>query len=418
MSIGHLATFSTPGIQVFDDADTGFANEQAHARITRLCDEEGIPVVFPAGTGTTAAMGPQRPMAFLHLLGEAADADMGVLFESRSVSRLAYRRRRAFQNQPVAMALDYALDGDVAPPLEPVDDDQSARNDITVGRTNGSSVHIRQTTGRLSVLPPPNGIGPVPGGGTYTVASDDQLPDMAGWIMHLGTWDQARYPSVSIDLAAGPHLIDAALQTDIGDRLTIANPPPECGGIGDTLNLIAQGYTETLGAYDWDITYNCTPAGPWSVNVIGDPVLGRIDSGTSTLNTALTSVATSVPVAVAAGGTLWSTNPADAPFTVRVSGEDIRVDAVGSILNGNPYLDTDLSGWAASTATIAPSTAQLYKGAARSMLIAPNGSAASGGANSALTAAGTVTAGASYIACMWAYSPGGWADLRAAVDWY
>jgi hypothetical protein len=209
-----------------------------------------------------------------------------------------------------------------------VDDDQAARNDITVSRTNGGSVHLRQLTGRLSVLPPPNGIGPVPGGGTYNVASDDQLQGLAGWARHLGTWDESRYPAISLDLAAGPALINAAVAADVGDRLTIANPPPECGGVGDLLDQIGQGYTEALGSYDWDLTWNGTPGGPWLVNVIADPVLGRIDSGASSLNAGITAAATTAQIAVAAGSALWTTDPTKWPFDVRVSGEVWRVTAV------------------------------------------------------------------------------------------
>jgi hypothetical protein len=330
MRIGHLGVFATQETTIYNAADTGFDGEQAHVRIDRLCKELGMPVVFPAGTGPTAAMGPQRPAPILDLLGECADADMGVLYESRDVGRLAYRRRTSFNNQPARLALEYAVDGHVAPPLEPVDDDQAARNDITVNRTNGSSAHLVQPTGPLSILLPPNGIGPVPGGGTYNVQSDGQLPDMAGWLLHLGTVDDARYPSVHVDLAAGPSLIEAAKAVQVGDRITIAHPPPECGGAGDTLDLLAQGYTETLGEYDWDITYNCTPAGPWAVAILDDPVLGRADTDGSQLAAGITATATSFQVQVTAGP-LWVTtalNPAEFPLDIRVGGEVMTVGAI------------------------------------------------------------------------------------------
>jgi hypothetical protein len=330
LRLGHVAVFSDSAATAFDQADTGFDGEQAHARINRLCAELGMPVTFPAGTGPTAAMGPQRPAPILDLLGECADADMGVLHESRDVGRLAYRRRRSFYDQAVRLALDYAVAGHVAPPLEPVDDDQAARNDITVGRVNGSSVHLAQDTGPLSILLPPNGIGPVPGGGTYNVSSDSQLPDMAGWLRHLGTYDGARYPSVHVDLAAGPSLIEAAKAVQVGDRITIAHPPPECGGVGDTLDLLAQGYTETLGEFDWDITYNCTPGSPWQIAILDDLVLGRADTDGSQLAAGITATATSFQVQVTAGP-LWVTtavNPTQFPLDIRMGGEVMRVGAI------------------------------------------------------------------------------------------
>jgi hypothetical protein len=334
MRLGHLAVFSALDPAVFNDADTGFDGEQAHTRINRVCGEEGVPVVFPAGTGATAAMGPQRPAALLDLLGDAADADMGILYESRSVSRLAFRRRASLYNQDPRLALDYAADGHVAPPLEPVDDDQQARNDITAARVNGSFARAVQSAGPLSVQLPPNGIGPITGGGTFNVASDDQLPDIAGWLLHLGTTDNARYPSVHVDLAAagraGAALGDAAAAVDVGDRITIAHPPPEAGGTGDTLDLIVQGYTETLGLYDWDLVFTCTPGAPWNVAVLDDPVLGRADTDGSQLAAGVTTTATTLQVQVT-DGPLWITtasNPTEFPFDIRCGGEVMTVTAI------------------------------------------------------------------------------------------
>jgi hypothetical protein len=105
----------------------------------------------------------------------------------------------------------------------------------------------------------------------------------------------------------------------VGDRITIANPPPECGGIGDTLDQLAQGYTETLGEYDWDITFNCTPGGPWQVAVLGDSDRGRPDTAGSELAVGITDTAASISLKTTAGP-LWVTTaarPADFLSTSR-----------------------------------------------------------------------------------------------------
>ena len=327
LRLGHLGVFTTTGTTIYNAADIAFAGEQAHARVERLCREQAMPVAFPAGTGATALMGPQRPAPLLDLLNECADADMGVLHEAREVGCLVYRRRTSMLNQPVRLELDYVQDGHIAPPLEPVDDDQAARNDITVSRVNGSSSRVTQKDGPLSVQLPPDGIGPVQGGGTYNVASDDQLPDMAGWQLHLGTQDGSRYPSVHIDLSAAPGLIEAATAVDVGDRITIAHPPPECGGTGDTLDLLAEGYTETLGLYDWDLVFNCAPGTPWQIGVLDD---GRADTDGSELAADVAADDTTLSVAVTAGP-LWVTTallPDELPLDVRVGGEVMTVTAV------------------------------------------------------------------------------------------
>jgi hypothetical protein len=84
-------------------------------------------------------------------------------------------------------------------------------------------------------------------------------------------------------------------------------------------------------------------------------------------------------------------------------------------------MDTDAAGWAAmgTTATVAWLPMPRPDGASGVLQITPNGTSASGGAISTTrTAVGSITPGASYVVCMWAYSPGGHSDLRPAVDWY
>lgn len=407
---GHFSVFDVYDTSIFNDADRGFAGEMAHTRIARLCAEQGVPVAFPGGTGPTAAMGPQRPMAFLDLLSECADADMGILHELREASMLAYRRRSSLYNQPVALALDYAVDGHVAPPLEPVDDDQAARNDITVNRTNGSSARAREDTGPLSASPPPSGIGPVPGGGTFNVYSDSQLPDMAGWVLHLGTWDESRYPSLHVDLSAAPSLAGAASATGIGDRVTIAHPPPEAGGIGDTLDLLAQGYTETLGSYDWDLVYNCTPGGSWYV---GTSDADWADTSGSQLAGSLTTTATSLSVATTTGA-LWTADPSDFPFDITAGGERMTVQAIGTVLNANPTFETNLTDWSAINSTVTRVSTQAHTGSWSALITSGAGSNPRAECGQV-----AVTAGASYRAMGWMYAPSAIAGgVELDINWF
>src|SRR5690606_424127 len=100
-------------------------------------------------------------------------------------------------------------------PLSPVLDDQRLRNDITVQREGGSSARLVdeesiQTEGQYDDSL------------TLNVWRDDQLIDLAGWELHLGTWQGMRVPQVTIDLlTARPEVRDAWLTIDIGYRLTI-----------------------------------------------------------------------------------------------------------------------------------------------------------------------------------------------------
>lgn len=260
------------------------------------------------------------------------------------------------------IALDYQ-GGHVSPPFEPDPDDQGVANDVTATRQDGGEARFVKTEGLLNVGDPatdPDAVGVYDGGDiTVNVAVDEQLGDQAAWRVHLGTVDEERYPLVHIDLAANPDLADEMTGLGLGDRMTVAHPPewlpPE------TIELIAEGGTETIGLLDWDIELNASPGTPWTVAQL--PAPQRLVHGT---------------------------------------------------------FETDLSGWAGSNATALRTAVPApppFPGA-WSARITPNGSSASGGLNGTTTATGTVTAGENYLVSCWVYSPGGWADLRACVDWY
>ncbi|WP_328962977.1 hypothetical protein [Streptomyces virginiae] len=327
LALGHLGVFaSTISDDVYRYGDNGWNGEAAANRHTRLCKEEGIP--SSAGAGTigvpTTAMGPQRPDTLLALLQEGALADGGILLEERERLALHLRPRNSFYNQPVALTLNYATSGHVAPPLEPVDDDQRVRNDRTITRRNGSSARAIDETSALSVLAPPLGVGTYDDETTLNLYGDDQPAQIAAWALHLGTWDEARYPTVHIDLAAAPSLVPAVLALEIGDRIQIINPPTWLPP--GPIDLIVEGYTETIGhPNDWDIVLNCSPAGPWTVAVADDLVLGRADTTGSTLASGVTSTGTTLSVATASGP-LWSTT--DEPYDIVVGGEVMTVTTV------------------------------------------------------------------------------------------
>lgn len=322
-TVGHLGVFPSSTTSAYDGADNGYLGEGASARILRLCSEEGVPV---AAERAETALGPQRSDTLLALLGKAEGADLGVLSEDREALGLRYRARTSYYNQPVALTLNYATDGHVAPPLEPIDDDQRVRNDRTVVRDSGSSARAVDTTSLLSTQAPPNGVGVYDDSRTLSLAYDSQPADIAAWLLHMGTWDEARYPTVHINLAAAPSLIPAILALEIGDRIQIINPPAWLPP--GPIDLIVEGYTETIGhPNDWDIVLNCAPAGPWNVAHADDGIYGRADTDGSQLASGITSTATSLSVATATGA-LWSTSAGHRPFDIAIGGEVMTVSNV------------------------------------------------------------------------------------------
>ncbi|MFI6105849.1 hypothetical protein [Streptomyces sp. NPDC051310] len=335
LSIGHLAVFPTPatysggapsvGTMAFDNADNGLRGETALDRLARLTAEEAVPFSWVDGdtTASSEQLGPQRVMPLLELLEEAADVDGGMLGEDPERLGLHYRDRMSLYNQTPALTLDYA-GGQVAPPLEPVRDTQRVVNDVEVKRVNGSSARAVLETGRLSVQAPPHGIGRIDQAPELNVFSDDQVAPQAGWRLHLGTVEEARYPSVTVYLHQQPDLIDDVLALRPGDLLRITNLPVWAGG--QDVDLVVEGWHETIQAPEWTITFACSPASPWSVGILDDPILGRIDTDGSSLVSGVSASATSLTVA--SDQAPWTTDPADCPFDIRVGGEVMTVTSI------------------------------------------------------------------------------------------
>ncbi|MFJ9037483.1 hypothetical protein ACIRF8_12950 [Streptomyces sp. NPDC102406] len=337
--LGHLGVFSSASTLIYSNAESGFVNEAAHTRFQRLCTEEGISSVLLGSDG--ALMGPQSRGRLLDLLYECADADGGIIYESRVEARLNYRTRASLYNQPPKLALDYRQH--LMPGLAPVSDDQTIVNDFTVSRTNGSSARYVQSTGPLSTQDAPAGVGKYDQAATVNVATDAQLPDIAAWEVHLGTVDEPRYPTIPINLARNYTLAAAAMELVAGDRITISNTPSWLPP--DGVDVIVQGFTETVASDEWTIQFVGSPASPWTVADTGTPSTPGTwtDTDGSVLAVAMTSAQTTALVHTTSGP-VWSTNPVDMPCAVRVGGEVMQASAIASA-GLDTFTRTVSSGW-------------------------------------------------------------------------
>lgn len=329
-ALGHIGVWQTPSTATWTTvapAITGHTDETAGRRIERLCHEEDITCHILGDPDDTVTMGPQPTGTLLELVRQCEDVDQGILYEPRAVLGLAYRSVRSRYNQPAAVAATYDADGEVAPPLEPVDDDRHVRNDVTALRSGGSAYRYEVTSGPLSTAAPPDGVGRYDHRVTVYVPADSQLRDQASWRTHLGTWDETRYPTVRLDLAALDHagkpaLITAAAAVDVGDRLTIGSPPAWLPP--DGIDQHAEGYTETITQHAWDLRLVCVPAGPYTVAVADGPQ--RVPADGSTI-AGVDADALSLTLTSTAENGAWSVDPADFPMDLRIGGE--RVTATG-----------------------------------------------------------------------------------------
>jgi hypothetical protein len=306
-------------------AVAGYAGETAAARILRLCGVINMPFELIGTASDTVAMGVQGTSTVLDLIGQAVAADGGRLYEQAAAFGLGYRTRVSLENQAVALSLSYSA-FNLAEVPTPVSDDQYTRNDWTVTRSGGSSARATLSTGPLSV----QDVGQYPDTATVYVQSDSQLADQAGWRLHLGTTDDARYPRISINLAhpsivSSATIRSSALNLRLGDRVAITGMPP--GQSPDAVSQLVLGSTETIDQFQHRIAYNGQPESPYRVAVTDDIVYGRVDTDGSQLAVDVGPTDTTLNVAVTSGP-LWTTSAPEFPFTIRVGGEVMTVTNV------------------------------------------------------------------------------------------
>lgn len=308
-------------------------NELARNRVARLTTENGFTASSYRSTQTpdepSTKMGPQGIKTLADLLEDTAQADLAILMPMKSSSHLQHRTHPSMQGQDPRAVIDVAAHELAAPPL-PTDDDQDLVNDFTAKRLSGSSYEAQQTTGRLSTASPSaGGIGVYDSEGTFNVANDNYLPDVAGWKIALGAYDGPRYPQLQLarhqpEVVANSTLSAALLDVDQGDVLQLQHLTPSSD------RAMVFGYKEVLGGFEHSFTFNSGPGDPWNIAVTDDTDV-RLDSDSSTLTSSLTTTATSVSVTIASGAPPWIDSTGFAsefPFDIDVGGEQMTVTAI------------------------------------------------------------------------------------------
>lgn len=300
------------------DPGAAFAGETAADRITRLSDEEGLPVTIIGTAVDSMPMGPQSTDTYLALVRECEATDGGLLHEH--VGALRYATRTSRYNQPVALALDISS-GDVADPPEPTDDVQQLTNDVTVRRTVGGEGRARDEAsigeaGRHPATPTLNldeGIRPV---------------DVAGWLLHIGTVDEARWPLISLRLDHHPENIDdwLGLSSQPGQRLTVDHQLAQL--LGSHIDVLVDGWTQHIDPFVWHVEMNCVPAEPWRVLALNDATYGRLDTQNSELAAQFVAGTDTSMSVVTNEGPPWTTDIAGLPFQIEVDGVALNVTAV------------------------------------------------------------------------------------------
>lgn len=336
--VGHLAVSTTDPAVTYSfiggieaGAVSAWANEVSSTRIKRLCTEEGVEFSRVGGSAKgTTPMGVQTQDTLLKLLQEAATSDGGILFEARDFLTVNYRPRDSLRAQSATLTLDYSANQ--LDEFNPTEDDQLIKNDVTVSRAGGGSARQELTSGPLSVDIPPVGVGRYDSTVTISAYTDDQLANFANWLLHLGTVDESRVPTLSMRLESShltPVLADVKT-LDLGDGVAVTNPPAWLAQ--ETVNQLVLGYTEELNAFERRLTLNCAPYSPWNTGVWGESasstVYNRYGNAGCVTAEALDTTETGVDVTSVSKAARWTTTAGSWPFNVMIGGELMTVTAV------------------------------------------------------------------------------------------
>ncbi|MGI5408215.1 hypothetical protein ACQEV9_15610 [Streptomyces chartreusis] len=340
--VGHLAVLAEANSSLYTGSDNAYRGETAFERMRRLGVEEKLSVTRTPGRLPVERIGFQRQDSMVSLFEAAADGDGGLLTEDMRRIGLHYRDRSSLYAQDPLITLSYVEPG-LGPDLEPVDDDSEVRNDVTVSRDGGSSARAVLAEGPLSVQPAPDGIGKYDATYTISLDEDGQTDYHAYWKLHLGTWDGARYPSVTLQLhkPGAEWLIPLVMRLREGDKIRLTDLPQWVSH--DDVDLLVMGWSEQLDMYRWDVELNCVPAGPWDTAVTDQR---KADTDGTVLELSATDTATSLVTRTVAGPQ-WADAPEHLPYSIRVAGEVMTVTAV-SPTGLDAFGRTVSNGWGAA----------------------------------------------------------------------
>ncbi|PWG08784.1 hypothetical protein DF268_36045 [Streptomyces sp. V2] len=269
MGIGHVSVWGVVGTTSYSwigsgqrqVSELGVPGLTARAWLSSLACDQGLALDV---TGPAAIpLGPYYQAPVMNLVQAAADTDTGLLVETRDRVGLAYLGHETLYHKPVDLVLDYAS-GLVFAPFQPKDDGLGFANKVTAKRRDGSEATAELTAGRQSTRPFPDGVGVQDIAPEVIVSRDDQLPDQAGWRLHLGTWDRMRVAGITLKMANSRlhNLLDTVLTLREGSRVQVVNTPRRYGP--DGFDLLVRGTKEVHGEGVFDLTLTCTPYGPYA----------------------------------------------------------------------------------------------------------------------------------------------------------
>lgn len=335
ISFSDLAVF-TPDAAEIGAAGVGYPGETAAERVDRLLEEEGIPVVIRGAYEDSQACGPQGADTLTELLLESARTDAGFLHATDDDVGLTLRCGRTLYNQDPVMVLSLA-DEEVSA-ADMVIGGTLVRNDTTAQAPDGSKARSVISSGPMSILAPPDGVGRYDTTWNVNPYDTATLEAHAAWHNNRGTFSGVRFRSVTVDLDGAPGRAADVAAAEIGDLIRVTDidvedSPEDFDGI-----IIRK--EERVRARRRLVTFFMVPAAPYEVGIFGaangtvDLRGQRVDSAVAALDAGVSSSATSLSVSTTGGvlmstdSTTWDTTKNGGGLFLTIGGEVVRVTNV------------------------------------------------------------------------------------------
>lgn len=323
---GHLTIVPTAwGVTEVGPELDAWTGNNAVRRLTRLCFEDKIPITFRDDWDVVSTnLGPQKTRRIVDLIKEPAQSDHGYLHGLRGDNALEYITRGSLTNQAAVTTFiasdckDYDFKSDYV----------NVQNRVTLNRIDGTSIVVEESVGPLGTQDPPVGVGLRDKGFTISLASDTQVLDHANWQLGIGTLDQYRMPKL-VATAAGSSTasIERLLSIGIGDRVDISGLTALF--IYDTLAQLVTGISISLGDRFYPtITMNGVPYDVFNCFALTGDRYSRPDAVDTVTSSTLTTTATGSLTITSTPIYSWSTDTADYPVDIMISGERVTLSAM------------------------------------------------------------------------------------------
>lgn len=324
---GHMTI--VPGIWGVNELAAEFeawANRATIQRYQRLAFEDDVPITFRDDWDVvTANVGIQKVDKIAGLLQDPTRSDMGFLHGCRGAVALEYITRGALTNQG-ARATFTAGD---CKDLELLADYTRVANRVSVTRDGGTTITVEETTGPLSTLDAPDGVGLRETSYRLSLGGDDQVQDHAYARLGIGTIDQYRVPKVVITSAGSSTVsLETLLSIGVGDRVDIAGLTAL--DVYDTLQQLVVGVRIRLGDRFYPrIELTCVPYDVFRTLALTGDQYARPDTADTVTGSTLSTTATgSLTLTSVSGAYPCTTDATDFPVDVMINGERITLSAI------------------------------------------------------------------------------------------